>query len=465
MAIIVIVFLCSIAVFLPNNNVQTFEYNPISGPITNPLMGFAPWSDIKESAQPHTLVYADLSWREFEPREGFFDFESFESQNHLDRWKTEGKRVVFRFVLDFPGGEEHIDIPDWLYAKINGDGDLYDHGYGKGFSPNYSNPTIIEYHKKAITALGEHYGGNDFFAYIELGSLGHWGEWHVKYESGIRRMPPEDIRDIYVNHYIEAFPNTQLLMRRPFSIAEKLDLGLYNDMTGDFDATLKWLHWIENGGEFTQTDEKNALSAMPNGWQLAPVGGEQTGSLSEEDIYDTYLDYTIRLLENSHTTFLGPGGPYNLENGGQFQKGVDKVLATIGYRLYIKRSEMPRWIIFDDHIQISLHFGNDGIAPIYYDWPVRIYILDKDGKHLGDYPVDLDLRKILPGSTHKINFSIPIEKYDQGKYSLGVAIIDPLTDLPAVQLAMDSNRQDMIQELGEFYIIRWGERIISILGR
>ena len=51
-------------------NKQTLEYNLISGPISNPLMGFATWAKVKESEQPFTLVYADLTWREFEPQEG-----------------------------------------------------------------------------------------------------------------------------------------------------------------------------------------------------------------------------------------------------------------------------------------------------------------------------------------------------------------------------------------------------------
>ncbi len=464
-AIMYVILLCTIAVFLYYYNQQIFEYDPISDPIANPLMGFAPWSDIKESAQPHSLVYADLSWREFEPQEGFYDFESFELQNQLDRWRNEGKRVVFRFVLDFPGDEEYIDIPDWLYTKINGDGNHYDHDYGKGFSPNYANPLIIKYHQKAINALGMHYGGDDFFAYIELGSIGHWGEWHLKYDSGMERMPQEGIRDIYVNHYVEAFPNTHLLMRRPFSIAKRLDLGIYNDMTGDFDATLKWLTWIENGGEYNQTGEPDALAAMPNGWQLAPIGGEQSGSLTDEDIYDTYLDYTVLLLEESHTTFLGPGGPSELENSAQLQEGIDRVLATIGYRLYIKGMEIPRWIIFDKHIKISLYFGNDGIAPIYYDWPVKIFIFDDDENIVGNYNLDLDLRKVLPESTHEVSFSMPVGKYKHGKYLIGIAIIDPLTDNPAVKLAMNSNRQDLIQELGEFRIVRWTENISALFGR
>jgi len=136
-------------------NTRTVLFLHEEGPFLNPLMGWAPWATIERSQQPHTLVYADLTWRDFEPLQGQFDFDSFKERNQLDRWRAQGKRVVFRFVMDVPRDERHKDIPDWLYDAIGGDGDWYDHAYGQGFSPNYANPLLITYHQKAIRALGQ----------------------------------------------------------------------------------------------------------------------------------------------------------------------------------------------------------------------------------------------------------------------------------------------------------------------
>ncbi|NMB82522.1 MAG: DUF4832 domain-containing protein, partial [Ignavibacteria bacterium] len=140
----IIIAFCFLFVYFRTQ--QTIRFDMIQGPITNPLMGWVPWATIEESEQPFTLVYADLTWRELEPQEGRFDFESFETRNQFERWRAEGKKVVFRFVLDRPDSEEHLDIPDWLYDKIAGDGDFYNHDYGKGFSPNYANQVLIAYH-------------------------------------------------------------------------------------------------------------------------------------------------------------------------------------------------------------------------------------------------------------------------------------------------------------------------------
>ena len=106
---------------------------------------------------------------------------SFQDMNHADlfmvtptllMWKSKGKKVVFRFLCDLPGREAHLDIPDWLYEKT-GDGTVYDCEYGKGYSPDYTNPLFVEYHKKAIEALGQEYGQDTFICYVQFGSLGH----------------------------------------------------------------------------------------------------------------------------------------------------------------------------------------------------------------------------------------------------------------------------------------------------
>lgn len=105
-----------------------------------------------------------------------------------------GKHLVLRFICDDPGDESHTDIPDWLYRETGKDGDWYDNDYGKGFAPDYSNTTMIRRHTQAVKAMGERWGSDPLISYIELGSLGHWGEWHVNYGAGIRRLPLEEVR-------------------------------------------------------------------------------------------------------------------------------------------------------------------------------------------------------------------------------------------------------------------------------
>ena len=88
-----------------------------------------------------------------------------------------------------------MDIPQWLYDKTDHAGTWYDMEYGKGYAPDYNNEQMIQYHKRAVNALGEHFGRDGLVSYIELGSLGHWGEWHVNISAGIQSLPEESVRE------------------------------------------------------------------------------------------------------------------------------------------------------------------------------------------------------------------------------------------------------------------------------
>ncbi|MEP6895173.1 MAG: DUF4832 domain-containing protein, partial [Chloroflexota bacterium] len=161
---------------------------------------------------------------------------------------------------------------------------------------------------------------------------------------------------------------------------------------------------------------------------------------------------TLQLLEASHTTFIGPGGPYEVKAGSSLQTGVDQVLSTIGYRLYIAKAEMPLIVKFGREIQVNLEFSNAGIAPFYYNWTTQIYVFDESGKTIETYPLEMDLRKIFPDQVYDVSFTIPVNTLSDGKYSIGFAIIDPLTGQPGVKLANESARHDLIQEVGTFEV-------------
>jgi hypothetical protein len=388
----------------------------------------------------------DVTFRELEPEEGVFDFTSIVDTNYLNTWRAEGKHVVFRFICDKPSDEEHRDIPDWLYDKIDGDGTVYDTSYGKGFSPNYANEIFIEYHAKAIEALGKQFGQDTFFCYVELGSLGHWGEWHVKYEDGLIRLPGAEVREQYITPYIQAFPYAKLLMRRPFEAADTYGFGLYNDMAGHPDSTQQWLDWIENGGDYQQANETGALVPMADAWKSSPIGGEFTSSLEMEDMMKSLLSQTVNLIAATHTTFLGPKVPESsadtYADDVAYQDGVDSVLLSMGYRLGITGAQISEKSS-DGVTQIQLTWTNQGVAPLYFDCPAYLYCLNSQNTVITKTKIDITLPDITPGDTVTSTTVVDYGGLESG-YKLCVGIEDPLTGETTIQLV---NAGDFIDTL------------------
>jgi hypothetical protein len=419
---------------------DTLTY-PASGDVLqNPYIGNAVWANEKNRhQQPFDLVYADLTWAEFEPEQGVYDFASFEKENQFALWRSEGKHVILRFVLDVPGNRSHRDIPDWLYDTIGGDGTAYATSYGKGFSPDYENETLIRAHAEAVAALGERYGDDPFIAFVELGSLGHWGEWHLHQKIGL--MPEESIRDRYVLPYIDAFPGALIMMRRPFGIAAEYGLGLFNDAAGEPNSTETWLGWIESGGDYESVDGRSALVAMPDAWQTAPIGGELSTSIAREALLRELFAQTLSLFVSSHTSWIGPGSFSDIARNGRDQAALDLISLTIGYRLRVARCDVQ--LASSGETQVTLYWTNDGVAPFYFGWQPALLLTDAQGKEIM-LPLDLDLIDVLPETTVSVGATIPPQA---GAYTVWVGILDPATDEPGVALAMDVNQSGLWYEL------------------
>lgn len=413
------------------------QYKESQAAFGNPLMGYVPSAWYNEVSEDISLLYMDITWAELEPEEGVYNWASIDEENQISRWRKEGKHLVLRFVCDIPSDEEHMDIPEWLYEKSGKAGKWYDGEYGKGFAPDYNSPTIISCHKKAVRAIGEHFGQDGLISYVELGSLGHWGEWHVNYSEGIQRIPREAVRDKYILPWTEAFPDAMILMRRPFAAAEKYGFGLYNDMTGQPETTQSWLGWINNGGEYDQTGEKNVIVPMKDFWKTAPSGGEFTSSLSMEEMLDTNLSGTVEMIREAHTTFLGPKIPD--EN---YVDGYKEVLKNMGYRLWISMAELKNTA---KGSRLKLTWENSGVAPMYKKWPVYVYIEDESGKLVEKSRISIKISSLLPGEKATTLTALETERLNsllEKGYRLSVGIEDPMTELPCVRFAMETLYQE-----------------------
>lgn len=435
----VLVCLClGMAVYLMFyvKTVMAYDYLPSDEAVCNPLMGYAPSADNPDRCPDSSLVYIDITWRELEPEEGVFDWKAVEAANYTERWRKEGKHAVLRFLCDIPSDESHRDIPDWLYEKTNGAGTVYNMDYGRGYAPDYRNEVFIEYHDRAIREMGKRYGDDTFISYIELGSLGHWGEWHVKYDAGIARLPEREIRERYIKPYAESFPHARILMRRPFDEVEAYGFGVYNDMAGEAGSTEEWLGWISQGGIYDQTGE-DCISAVPGIWNRAPIGGEFTSSISMEQLLDTNLGETISLIKNSHMTFLGPKIPKDGEEGG-LAHGTEEVLKALGYRYRLSRMEIKA-ALWGKEAEVRLTWHNDGAAPIYWDWPVYLYRLE-GGSVTEKVKIDMNLTQLPGGASMETRTVVPHDMAGSVSGTLGIGIEDPMTGRPAVRLMMKTER-------------------------
>lgn len=255
------------------------EFKESNRVIINPYMGLVMDATSESIEQPFSMVYAGISWRELEPQKGKFNFDVIEEKIKYKYWKKD-KSYVIRIYMDYPSSERHMDIPDWLYEEIKGgNGVWYDRNGNKGFAPEYNNQILIDYHSKLIKALGKRYGNDTSVAFVEIGSIGQWGEWNNSISNVENKFPNVSITDKYVEPYIQYLGNKILLMRRPFQIAKDNKMGLFNDSFGDrFQTNDYFLNWINNGYKVPDNEDYNP--GMNGYWKKKPPLGRRICELS-----------------------------------------------------------------------------------------------------------------------------------------------------------------------------------------
>lgn len=412
--------------------IQTTKTYPRSdAAFANAQIGYAP--DVGSvCARAVTLRYLYLTWREVEPQGSVYAWDSIVQTYHLDALREHGIHLVLRFVCDFPGSTPHLDIPDWLYEQTQ-DGSWYHTEYGCGYSPDYSNAVFRAAHRRVLAALAG-FLDDGFVSYVELGSLGHWGEWHVRSDKGLVPMPDACIRDQYVQDYLDAFHRAKLLMRRPFRVTAQAALGLYNDMVGHAAGTAEWLGWIRSGGWYGS--DPHALVAMPDSWKTMPIGGELASDPPMQELLDTELPRTLRMIQASHMSFLGP-----LSADEAFPAGYDAILRHLGYRLCVSRLSL---LSSDAGFLAQLTFANHGSAPFYWDWPVNLYLEDPAGRTLRTIALPIRLSGLLPGDNVSVTVPLPQLTFPASvhSYTLTVGIVDPMTGRDAVHFAMEADERN-----------------------
>lgn len=456
MSAMIVIVLAAVSAFWVLKNVMTlqavYEDENQEEILYNPLMGYAPRAGSTKAVGENTLVYIDVLWSEIEPQRGVYDFEALYEKNHILKYKTDGKKAVFRLVCDLPGSEEHMDIPQWLY-DITGDGSFYDISYGKGYSPNYANETFIQAHNELLNAISKEFSQDNFIAYIELGSIGHWGEWHIKDGEGLVPVPTEAVCMQYVKQYVEAFPDICLLMRRPFRGVKEYGLGVYNDMVGEPESTSEWMGWILTGGQYTEPADVHTLYPIPDYYKKAPVGGEFTSRFSWEEMLVNEYERTRDMIAASHMTFIGPKSPH-IRSAQEFQKEADALRAYIGYKLGIQNAAISYNKLFK-RWNIRIQMNNKGAAPIYYDWDCCMYVYDGRGSLIQRIKLPVNISDIMPGETYTVQFNGRFDIENISKFTVGIE--DPMTGSPAIRLNNVDNAGNEGREIVIFSKDMFGE--------
>ena len=416
---------------------------PHAGFADNPLKGFVPYQGRyagKDGAPlfPHSLEFQYIKAADLMSGPETFTFAKG-LEPILQDVASRGRRLVLRVYLDYPE-TRGTGVPRYLL-----DAGLTMRPYkefGGGRSPDYEDERLVAALEALIAALGERYDGDPRLGVVQLGLLGHWGEWHT--------YPHEDwfaseaVRRRVLAAYTKAFRKTPLVARYPDAVTLDYPVGLHDDSFAF--ATLP-THDPDDDWFFL-----TRLKAAGGGeiWKTRSIGGEvrpevQRALFHPDRRAEGMQDYAA-CVERAHASWLINQYVFNRKVPDEVRAAAVAGAKALGYRFAATAARVER---NGDDVTVRLTFANRGVAPFPHDWPVRVGLFAADGTELAGTAADWDFNTLLPGNpvTRTATFTIPAG-FDPKSGTVGVTIPDPLPAVPPLRFANTETDEQGVLRLG-----------------
>ena len=162
-------------------------------------------------------IYLRLAWSYLEPGEGEFDWSYIDRV--VEKYVPRGYKISFRITCSetgrYPGsvGEQVNDVqyatPSWV-EKAGAKGIIDERGESKNWVPAWGDPVYLEKLNQFHKAFAARYDGQAWVSYVDIGSIGDWGEGHTYFTTKVPATMSEvkANMDIYLNNY----KKTQILV-------------------------------------------------------------------------------------------------------------------------------------------------------------------------------------------------------------------------------------------------------------
>ncbi|MBN2289939.1 MAG: DUF4832 domain-containing protein [Candidatus Glassbacteria bacterium] len=367
-------------------------------------------------------------WDELEPQDGNIRFGMIDSM--IARAVENGQKINIRVMCQ--NGVQHV--PQWL--RDAGAGGSY-YSDGGGWQPDYGDPVFLERHERLVKALAGRYDGHPAVDFVDIGSIGRWGEWHSS-ETGLN-MPTDSIQKIIIDFYLDNFEETPLiaLIGDDFAMQYQVEngTGWRADCLGDMGGfSSGWNHMEDFYQQALDASGANEV------WKHAPVVFETCWTI--QYWYDRHwdLDYILSEALRWHVSIMNNGNEPVPE---AWWPAVQEFEKKMGYRFVLRKLKHPSFAEAGDTLSCELLWENRGVAPCYLSHPLAYELRPAAGDT--SWVVEdprADITGWLPGEFEIHSGVVLPEEIPPGEYELGLALLDPADRKPRIRLAVEGRDTD-----------------------
>ncbi|HOH08323.1 MAG TPA: DUF4832 domain-containing protein [bacterium] len=405
--------------------------------LANPGMGFTTQSSLDQEVPGYpksTIAYYRWYWDELEPKEGQFNWAMVDSV--LAAARARGQRLATRIMP--ANGKPRV--PDW-YRKTGARGWDFvaesTQNAGKtdpSWMPDHEDPLFAKYMGRLVREFAKRYDGHPDIDHIDIGSYGHWGEWHLSFVRE-KQTYGFDLKKMIIDWYLEGFKKTPMVIpedaEEGLIYATQHGVGWRADCMGDYGPPNNWnlmTRYLELPRVYPSVGEA---------WKKSPVAFESCGTMESwlaagrdiEFIYSTCLELHTSIYNNKSSAIPPEWWP-----------ATERFLKRMGYRFVVRSFRHEKWLQPGGMLNLEMTLDNIGVAPPYRAY-IPVFEIRKAGRNQNGPVVRKEtewaVREWLPGR-HVQSAQMPLaESLPPGRYLVYFALLDPFTKTPAVQLAVD----------------------------
>lgn len=338
-------------------------------------------------------------------------------------FSASGKQIILRFLYDWDGKAPETE-PD--------------------------SRQLIQTHMKQTASVVNRYSSHIFL--MQGVFTGDCGEMHnTKYGTNediavlMNTLAEAVSPDIFLSVRTPQHLRTIVGTASPVSHSEKYNgtlksrLGLYNDgmLGNEFDCgTYGDTSFAESHDHTQKGTRQEELGFQNLLCQYVPNGGEAVLDNPYND-----LNAAVSDLSRMHVSYLSCDHDGDVlakwkrsvyagktEDGFNGVSGYSYIAAHLGYRFVIRDMNFICTEGLRPTVTPGIVIENVGFSAAYRKFDFNIVLRNNDSGREMSFPLDVDTRTILPGTTCQIAASTP--SLPKGSYSVVLSMTDPATGLP-----------------------------------
>jgi uncharacterized protein DUF4832 len=370
------------------------------------------------------------------------------------RWVEKGYKVAFRFTCVETGRDQPYATPEWV-RKAGAKGHFFTpnkgiDANGTHWEPDYDDPVFLAKLSNFLAAAAARYDGNPEVAFIDVGSMGAWGEGHTFPTTGIAYGPATVRRhiDLHAKHF-------------------KKTLVAVNDDHSHQGRGLETMFYARDRG-LGLRDDSILVQAADKAYHhayLAPLFAQSAPIILESEHFGNSVkrgawgdgELYLKAIEEYQASYATVHW-YPREFLDQCRDLILRINMRLGYRLQLLEASWPSEVGQGKPFTVGYRWRNAGVAPclpggfpaltlkdsksgiaglfVDEEFNMRALPTGAPGKA---HPVGREVKSLSQASRSLIEFPLPPASIlKPGTYDLYVSV-GSRTGTPTIALPLDND--------------------------